>query len=54
MADPIVTAGRADSQPAQDPRKAAFRVIAQTLRKPDATEDETAEALEALAELSKE
>lgn len=54
MAEPITTAGQADLQPAGDPRKEAFRLIARALRKPDATEDETTEALEALAELSKD
>lgn len=54
MADPIVTAGRADPQPAPNPRKEAIRLIRTALRKPDATDDEVDSALEALVELSKD
>lgn len=54
MAEPIKTAGRAMPAPQANPRKDALRLIGRTLRKQDATEDEVTDALEALAELTKD
>lgn len=54
MALPITTAGATDTAPPADPRKEALRLIRTALRKPDATDDEYEQALEALVELSKD
>lgn len=56
MADPIITAGRAQLQAEspQDTRRAALKLVREALRKPDATDDEYEAALEALVELSKD
>jgi hypothetical protein len=55
MATPITTAGMGEPEAARpDPRKEAFRIVARTLRSQEASEDETVDALEALALLSRE
>ncbi len=50
----ITTAGMGPSTPATDPRRELIKGIRQVLRRPDATEDEDVDALEALIEMSKE
>lgn len=51
MAIPITTAGKAEAQPAANPRRDAIKAIRAKMRNPDVTDEDFEDALEALAEL---
>lgn len=59
MSEVITTAGRAGlaealtASPAESPRREMIKRLRATLRKPEATDDEVDDALEALVELAR-